>query len=242
MNIEEFANLMKNGEEIPTKKIHKVKRFVGRKFMLTPYRMHMVRGRVYSKRMPSIEVSSHTKKRVIADLKRNGYGRVDCVEIETTVQEQVNTVSINNYTVKSTRNIQRRKMEFTQQIFSAARDKFIPKSIEVLPVSAAQTTIPWELIEKSEDAYLSNRPVSKVADRNAKRRAENKRYALFNKLNKEINEADRMAIFDRKSGGFLFASIYEDEILAFINDNELALEDIILYVPNDIYWMLREME
>lgn len=242
MNIGEMANLLNSGQEIKPKEITKVKRFIDRRFKLTPYRIHMVRGRAYSKRGESVIVSNNMKKRTIAELKRNGYARVDCIEIETTAQEQINTVSINKYTVKSTRNIQQRKMEFSQQIFSAARDKFIPKEIEVLPVSAAQTTIPWELIEETPNAYLSDRPIVKVADRNAKRRAENKRYALFNKLNKEMNEADRMAIFDHKSGGFLFASIYEDEILAFIEDNELALEDIILYVPNDIYWMLREME
>jgi hypothetical protein len=230
MKVEELANLLQNGEEPIAKETRKVRRFVNRRFMLTPYRIRVVRGRAYSKRMTPMEVNANEKNKTILNLRRQGFARVDCIEIETSVNEYVG------------KEIQKRRMNFAEQIFLAAKNKTTPKPIEIIRKDTTQATIPWELLDSGDNAYLSDKPVVKVADRKAKTRAENKRYELFNRLNKIANEADRMQIFDRESGGFLFGSINEDDIVNFIADNNLALEDIIVYVSNETYWELRGME
>ncbi len=253
MDAQEYANLLQKGENPIAKEIGKgtpkVRRFVNRKFMLTPYRQRIVRGRVYSKRMESVIVTSNLKAKKISELKRMGYGRVDSVEIETTVNEKISTMNIvamnerkydNKYTVKATQEIASRKMEFAQQIFAAANNKAIPKAIETVIPGPTQTTIAWELIDNQPNAFLDNRPIVKVRDRQNANRAERKRNQLFNKMNSE--QVDKMMIFHKASGMPMFSSTEEYEIANYIEENSLSLEDIVLYVPNDVYWALKGME
>lgn len=244
MNASELRERRKSGEKITATTTEKVKynprRIAARMYELTPYRITVENGVVTETAFPKTIVSANARAREIAVLKRKGFARVDCIEIRTTVNEPVNTMTVDKYTVKTTTKFERRKLEFAEQIFAAAKNKYIPKAIAIEPVSAAQTTIPWETISNTPNAYLSDKPLIKVKDRLNKARTEEKRYRLFNKLN-NVN-SDRMAIFDRKSGGFLFASEDFEEILNFFQTKNLVLENTILYVANDLYWMLRELE
>lgn len=173
MNAEEYLKSLQSPQPVIVEEKGKTKtrRFIGRKFMLTPYRQRFIRGRAYSKRMPSIQVSANLKNAKILELKRMGFGRVDCVEIETTVNEMIG------------KEIKARRMEFAQQMFAAANNKSVPKAIEIVPVKNAQRTIAWELFDNLNNAWLDNRPIVKVADRNAKAKAERIRNARISKLN-----------------------------------------------------------
>lgn len=175
MNAEEYAKALQSGpsvkDEVIAKGKVKVRTFTNRRFMLTAYRIHIVRGRAYTKRMATFTVSANLKSKKIADLKKMGYCRVDCVEIETTVNEKIGK------TIKS------RKMEFAQQFFAAANNKSVPKAIQVAKPNNPQKTIAWELFDNVQDAWLDNRPIVKVSDRRAKAKAERIRNARISYIN-----------------------------------------------------------
>lgn len=237
MNADEFADYILSGKyaEIDTEKntenITKVRRLSDRQFMLIGYRTRTVNNRHYVRKFITVEnVSMNMRKKEIAKIRRMGCFRVDCIETYTIANEKVGK------TVNS------RQMEFAKQIFAAANDKLIPPPVVQEKMSASQTTIAWEILSVGEDAFLYNRPIVKVADRKAAAKAQQKRNEMYNKMNAQENQIDAMKIFHKASGMFMFSSTEESEIVNFIQDNNLNLEDIVLYVSNEIYHILRSLE
>lgn len=199
----------------------KVTRFSDRMFTLTGYKLN-------GETIVINNVSMNNRNRQKIALKKLGYYRVDMIETNTTVNEKIG------------KEYKSRRMEFAQQIFAAANNKFVPKAIEIEKKSETQTTFAWDLLDNQDNAWLDNRPIVKVADRNAKVKAARKRLEVFNKINQNV--VDAMKIYDRATGMIMFSSTNEDAILNYIEDNNLSLEDIILYVNNETYWQLVGME
>lgn len=207
----------------------KARRLTGRLFNITGYTRQFVNGRWYNRKFMTIEnVSVIMRQKEIENLRRMGCYRVDSIECQTIANEQVG------------KSIKSRRMEFAKQIFAAANSKFVPKAIPAPVRATAQQTIAWEILNDLDDAYLNREPIVKVSDRKAAIKAEQKRMRIISESN--VNNVDAMKIFDRKSYGFMFSSEDEGEITNFILDNKLALEDIIIYVNNETYWQLVELE
>jgi hypothetical protein len=233
IGLNELEKLLANPDEIPPSDNlsgkPRVKRFTNRQYTLIGYERKWSNHRWYFKKVAKIEnVSAVTRKREIERLKENGCYRVDSIETETVANEFIGK------TIKS------RRMEFAKQIFAAANRKFIPKPIESETREATQKTAAWEILNNLPDTPLDYRPKVKVKDRQNAMRAERKRNQMLTKNNGREDQS--IKIFDRKTQGFLFSSESEAEIVNYIQSNELALENIILYVNNETYWQLVELE
>ena len=217
MKLQDFVKLSKEQKiAFENRPVGKAQRFTGRKFTLIAKRN--------DETLTFENVGRTVVKRKKEELNKEGY-RVDIIETNTIVNETVSGTRV------------RRQMEFAQQAFAAANDKFQPETIKE-EKKETQKTFGWEVIENGTDAWLDNRPIVKVADRNAKVRAERKRLEIFNRLNAKNAKNDKkeiIEVYNRKTGKLIFFSPYENEVVAYLDKNKIAMTEVVIYTPNEVY-------
>lgn len=207
MSLESFFSLGEAAQNLLTApSAKKSGKLIGRKFNIIAYRNGETK---------TVEnVGRNTALKLKAELKLDGYNRVDMIEIH----------------------------DFDNQTFEAANNKFQPVNLPE-DEKPRQRTIAWEYFgEKLDNVWLDNRPVTKVADRAAKRKAEQKRIEIFNRINAKNASPEKMKIFNRINGNFLYSAVEEEDIVNFMKVNNLTLDEVILYVPTETYQMLKGME
>lgn len=219
MSDDEFNKMLSLSESNPASKR---RMFTGRKFTLI--------AKKNGETKTFENVGRTVINRMKESLKEEGFYRFDIIETKTIVNETVNGEKV------------AREMEFGKQVFTPAETKFQPENLPE-DEKPRQKTIAWEYFgEKLDDTWLDNRPITKVADRTAKIRAERKRMEIFNRINAKNASKEKMKIFNRINGNFLFSSEDENEIVGYMKENNLKKEEVVLYVSNEVYEMLKGME
>ncbi len=196
--------------------ISKPKRIEKRRYNVECYRLS---GETQLFEDVSIQAARRIKKR---EIKLGWYSNI--IEVTTKVNEPVGKEFV------------KRTLTFDQQTFDPAKEKAIPAPIEPIIPEATQNTIPWEVIDKKPDTWLDNRPIVKVADRNAKNKAAQKRSALVNKENEknaEVSDSNKVMIFSK--GNDLLYNGDSVGAAAYIIKNNVSLKEVIVYVNSAIY-------
>jgi len=238
ISLDDMIAAMNDGKEaiIPVEK-PKVRKFVERRYDVVAYRLN---GEQTTLSNITIKDARNSK----VELKRNGFYRVDIIEVETLVNEPNGKDFIQKELTFGKPVFEKRPVFLNSMVGDRKPVKAFPSPIDGFVRKSIVEARYGVVISKDDnrDAFLYNRPIVKVSDRNAKVRVERKRSeatAKKNEKNATGNDLNKVMIYDKliASNPLIFVGT-QHEAMAFIINNKIKVSNVTMYVNGNTYRML----